>query len=211
MGSQRVYHFTSLDSAQKILDGRRLKISRLDDLNDPYELQGADLSDDELRGAYQKVRDDFAANRGVLCFSRTFQLPIMWSHYADRHRGVCLAFDVPDTHAFIVLYSDDRISFVKDMLGKHNSQKHMERFLGTKHSPWSYEEEIRLFCQLDQEEGGLYFQPLGTEIKLIEVLLGVRCDRKQAAELLRKASEIDAAISTTSTKLSDAAFRVERA
>jgi hypothetical protein len=206
----RVYHFTSLDSARKILAGKRLKISRLEDLNDPYELLGADLSDDELRAAYLKVRENFAANRGVLCFCRSFELPIMWSLYADRHRGVCLAFDIPDTHAFSVLYADDRVSFVKDMLGTHDAEKHMERFLGTKHSAWEHEDEVRLFSALEEAEGGMYFQDLGTDVKLAEVLAGVRCSALEVEELRTLANGVDPAVTVSRTKLSDRAFKVER-
>jgi hypothetical protein len=32
------------------------------------------------------------ATCGVLSFARTWNSPLMWSHYADQHRGVCLEF-----------------------------------------------------------------------------------------------------------------------
>lgn len=202
------YHFTSLDTARKILAGRRLRISRIDDLNDPYELLGADLGEESLRDGYIKMRDELALTRGIICFSRSFALPIMWSHYADRHRGICLAFDIPDTHAFSVIYADDRVSFVREMLGKHDSQKHMERFLGTKHSAWSYENELRLWCALENEESGHFFQPFDKTLQLREVLVGVRCSSATLEEMRNAVARIDSRARVSPTRLSNSTFEV---
>lgn len=34
---------------------------------------------------------------GLLCFCETWQSPLLWNHYADRHKGICLGFDVRET------------------------------------------------------------------------------------------------------------------
>ena len=49
------------------------------------------------------------ANRGVLCFSRGWHNPLLWSHYGDKHRGVCLGFDVPNAHIVHVSYNSSRL------------------------------------------------------------------------------------------------------
>jgi len=33
---------------------------------------------------------------GLLCFSRNWHNPVLWSHYADKHRGICPGFDADD-------------------------------------------------------------------------------------------------------------------
>ncbi len=37
------------------------------------------------------------AEVGVCSFSSGLLKPMMWSHYADEHRGVCLLYKIPDT------------------------------------------------------------------------------------------------------------------
>ena len=39
-------------------------------------------------------------DRGVCCFSAVINNPLLWSHYADQHRGVCIGYSlarVPET------------------------------------------------------------------------------------------------------------------
>jgi hypothetical protein len=43
----------------------------------------------------------------MLCFSRDWHNPVQWSHYADKHRGICLGFDVPDSLLVPVQYTKE--------------------------------------------------------------------------------------------------------
>lgn len=40
-----------------------------------------------------------SSNFGVYCLSPDPCLPLMWSHYARSHQGICLEFAVPDTNS----------------------------------------------------------------------------------------------------------------
>ncbi len=44
-----VYHFTSSEFALKALRDRRLKIARINELNDPFELCAADFTNPDVR------------------------------------------------------------------------------------------------------------------------------------------------------------------
>ena len=88
---------------------RRIKISRFDDLNDPFELMAVELKDKAVRKAFQAVRDHMCANRGVICFSRGWHNPLLWSHYAEKHHGVCFGFELPDVNITSVLYDPKRL------------------------------------------------------------------------------------------------------
>jgi hypothetical protein len=90
----RVYHFTSCKAALSILDSRRLRLSRIANLNDPFEFLAADLSDKANRWALKKTKNDLSKTKGVICFSENWTNPVQWAHYARSHRGVCLGFDV---------------------------------------------------------------------------------------------------------------------
>ena len=41
--------------------------------------------------------------------SRSWHNPVQWSHYASKHTGICLGFDVPDEHLGEVTYSRTRL------------------------------------------------------------------------------------------------------
>jgi hypothetical protein len=43
-----------------------------------------------------KFKEDFISNRGVVCFSETNENLLMWSHYADEHRGYVIEYEFPD-------------------------------------------------------------------------------------------------------------------
>jgi len=55
------------------------------------------------------MKNELAQERGLLRFSRDWHNPVLWSHYASRHTGLCLGFDVPDDCLGPVSYSRKRL------------------------------------------------------------------------------------------------------
>ena len=90
----RVYKFLNSHFAMKDIWERRIKISEISDLNDPFELIPCDLSDPRHLHAVLATRDEMTRNRGLLHFSRSWANPLLWAHYGDKHRGMCLGFDL---------------------------------------------------------------------------------------------------------------------
>src|SRR5687768_16056458 len=88
--SVRVYHFVNQLYGLDDLSRRRLKVAQIDDLNDPFDLRVFASGDPRMRQALERHRANLALSHGMLCFSRSWKNPVQWSHYADRHRGVCL-------------------------------------------------------------------------------------------------------------------------
>ena len=41
----------------------------------------------------KRVFDGEMQHKGVFSLSKTWRSPLMWSHYADEHRGICLEYD----------------------------------------------------------------------------------------------------------------------
>lgn len=175
-----VYHLSDAQHALSNIALRRIKISQFADLNDPFEFLGADLRDKVLRKAFRATKDELRKDKGLLCFSRSWENPVLWSHYADKHRGVCLGFDVRDELLDPVIYTDKPMKVPRDPKTKQSkpSEEFMRALLYTKFIDWAYEEELRVFVQLDNDtiESGLYFHPFSRDIKLREVILGPRCE-----------------------------------
>jgi hypothetical protein len=100
---------------------------------------------------------------------------LQWSHYADRHKGICLGFDVSGGQEKFgrVAYVIDRFPF-PEKLDVDFSWK----LLTTKSKDWEYEKEWRIFLELKDsvwnEDAGrmLYFAGFRTELVLREVILG---------------------------------------
>ncbi|BCO32602.1 hypothetical protein TspCOW1_27050 [Thiohalobacter sp. COW1] len=175
----RVYHLLSAQFGITNIALSRIKISRYDDLNDPFELLAGELSEKELRGAVSAMKKDFNETKGLICFSKNWENPVLWSHYADKHHGMALGFDIPDKYASEVHYSPDRIPV--EYVGGNKSNgiepSYVQKITSTKYKHWEYEDEIRMHVGLDEGtcEGGLYFMPFSNELKLREVVLGHSC------------------------------------
>lgn len=104
----RAYHFVSLHYGLEDLQRKRLKISRLDDLNDPFELWAIAQPNAHVRQALRETKKEMARDCGLLCFSLDWSNPVLWSHYADRHRGIALGFDVSEHILKPVVYRKTR-------------------------------------------------------------------------------------------------------
>jgi len=168
---QRVYHFASLCHGLDNLRHRHLKIAQLDELNDPFELWAIAQPDEHLRQGLRATKQQMAEQYGLLCFSLDWQNPLLWSHYADRHRGLALGFDVNEQ----IL---KQVSYVKDrpILEKINIEI-AHRLLFTKYEDWHYEREARIYTTLKDPDPktGLYFADFGEQLVLHEVIAGPLC------------------------------------
>lgn len=176
----RVYHFVNKEYGLENLRKKRLKIATLNELNDPFELFGVEFSDPDTRRAFRVMKDDMSKNRGLMCFSKGWQNPVQWSHYADKHKGLCLGFDVPDEYLGEVNYSRSRLIADVEKLRnpKDLSLSLAKKFLFTKYHHWKYENEVRSFVTLEEidEEKGLYFAGFSEQLTLREVIVGAMSD-----------------------------------
>lgn len=114
-------------------------------------------------------------DRGVCCFSAIVDNPLLWSHYSDQHRGLCIGYGFnrdpkPELHK--VHYGGDRLlltSLIAKALLNNNpkSQELLDRnVLLQKAPPWRYEREWRLFGNR-----GIQDSPL----ELKDITFGLRC------------------------------------
>jgi hypothetical protein len=163
----RVYHFINEEFGLKDIRERRLKISRIMELNDPFEFFGVELTDKEFRKAMRSAKESVAANTGIICFSGNWKNPVQWAHYADKHKGLCLGFDIDPIHLKKVEYSEDRIPHANSM-----TEELVFKLLRTKYAHWAYEEEYRVFVELKEDEGGIYYTDFEGNMELKQVIVG---------------------------------------
>jgi hypothetical protein len=185
-----VYKFLNKQFGLKSLYERRLKQSRIDDLNDPFELAPYDLSDPAVRRAFLSVREFLGQENGLICFSASWQNPVLWAHYADKHQGLCLGFEIPKITgdgdkdiAKKVTYISRPLHFPREFLDLPDSRKLkcVDRIPFTKFEDWAYEREIRMWGRLSNEEDGLHFFEFEDRMRLVEVRIGASCTLPRAA------------------------------
>jgi len=166
----RVYKFLDAQFGMKSLREKRLKISTVHDLNDPFELLPFGMTDKTNRMALNMARQTWGTDHGMLCFSSDWRDPVIWAHYTDKHRGLCLGFEIPDKYATKVNYVADRLQFPDQP-----ELAHAAAWVFTKFANWAYEKEIRLCTTLTAKSDGLYFKEFGEDLNLVEVIAGARC------------------------------------
>ena len=208
----RVYQLMSAQHAIDNIRKRRLKVSFLSDMNDPFELLGGSLARIEHRRAFQQWKAHMNRICRVLCFSRHWHNPVMWSHYADKHRGVCLGFDVPDDCLLGISYKTKRleVQLEKHLQNDGTVQPELSRqLLTTKFLDWHYEDEVRMFLKPDDvyEELGLHFYAFTQYLTLREVILGPR-SALSLGEITAGLQAEDASSTVRSTRLAFKSFRV---
>jgi hypothetical protein len=198
----------ALESLQK----KRLKLALFDDMNDPFELLGVELGSPQDRVDFQALKDEMNRTVGVLCFSRAWNNPVLWSHYADKHRGLALGFDIPDDWAVGVSYTGARLKAELEhspISEKNGSFGH--KLLTTKFSHWRYEKEVRTIVRLEDShcEGILYFLPYCNALRLREVIIGPRSGLT-AAQVAEKIDPCPDDVEITRTRLAFRSFKVVR-
>lgn len=157
----RVFHFLSKENALSDIALSRIRISRYSELNDPFELLAADIAKPDVRRAMRKMKEHLDRTTGLLCFSSNWKNPVLWSHYASKHRGICLGFDLEDRYACKIDYVRERLPVVykSGNPSKGVDETYVSRLTRTKFVHWEYEEEVRMFIGLDEGvvEDGSHF------------------------------------------------------
>jgi hypothetical protein len=181
--SKRVYKFMSVEYGISNLRDGRLKLSTINDLNDPFDLVAVNTTNPQIRKMIELHVQEFRAKNGILCFSRNWDNLLLWSHYGAAHTGICLAFDLPDEYCLDVHYQPNVLQI------KHPEEVDEDlvmRMLRTKHESWSYEQEVRLFVQINDppDAAGLLWSEIGSIVELKEVIIGTQCSPAMSEKVI---------------------------
>jgi Protein of unknown function (DUF2971) len=207
----RAYHLTTEHWALESMKLRRLKLAMLEDMNDPFELLGIELKRPEDRAFFQKqLKPEMNRTIGLLCFSRKWSNPVLWSHYADKHHRLCLGFDIPDQHAKEVTYVGRRLKAeIENTNFSDDNNSPGYKLITTKYKHWQYEIEVRLIFQLEHahREDSHYFIPYCDALALREIVVGLR-SKLTDQHLLATLSPEDADVSIIRSRLAPHSYEV---
>jgi len=125
--------------------------SKRENLNDPFEF-AALLEENAFPDVVAR-----ATNAGITCFCRAKTNPLLWSHYANAHKGFAIGWDM--SHAFFGRIAGMGHSLIHDVLYEDvppdpksfgDGGSYLMAALTTKSTAWAYEQEVRLIA----DEGG---------------------------------------------------------
>lgn len=183
----KLYHLLHAEYGLAAIRDRRFKLSTFDTLNDPFELFASDLRDPAIRKLYRDVKEDMTKKMAILCCSKSVSNTLLWSHYADRHRGMALELEVADEDVTHVRYSEHRVPVTQAMLDamQPDVPSELGEYLSIKAADWAYEDEARIKFMIDhikeRPANGLHFMPFTARIQLRGVVLGSLCETSVGA------------------------------
>lgn len=113
---------------------------------------------------------------GICCFTESVDNLLMWAHYTDSHKGVCLEFDEN------ILVKIEKSSLVKIKYSNDfpivNQTNDIEKALLTKSKCWEYENEFRL---LSHKQGVVTFP----KEALKSIIFGAKSDESEINRIIK--------------------------
>lgn len=202
----RLYKFIDAEFGLKSLTERRLKISRLDEQNDPFELFADSQANRASRARVRRERAAIARNWGMLCFCADWRNPVVWGHYTEKHHGLCLGLEVDERDAHEVVYIDERLR--EEQLPTNMSPKDRPPDLAhMKFAAWHYEQEYRVWCRLDPNGPALQFAPFNARMRLTHVFLGAR-SKVTSPEVRTALGDLARGVEIVTTRIAFRTFEV---
>jgi len=102
--------------------------------------------------SFRSTWETLRTQTGISCFSESEKSHLMWAHYANNHRGMCVEYDLLKVNKQLrftpvpVIYSVDRVCFRSinmDSIDRDSLSVFIES-VSSKSPEWSYEKEWRI-------------------------------------------------------------------
>lgn len=175
----KLYKYMSLQNLWFVLDvvvNQRLYCAHWSELNDPLEGRYEIYLGESSSGLEEKMvtRIEGAKDKYRLAsLSAGSTNFLLWSHYADGHKGVAIEVEIPDNHPDLieVIYT----SFSSVFTSSGDIKKDMRHLFNGKGEEWAYENEYRIVA-----ESNYFILPK----PVTRVLLGPRASPDQEKILL---------------------------
>ncbi|WP_299313601.1 DUF2971 domain-containing protein [uncultured Aquimarina sp.] len=173
-----LYKYRGLDNFKNFVDiilKNRLYAAEYKHLNDPMEGQYYYQRGELNRTIRDKIKDEKGTLR-ILSLSRVNNNQLMWSHYADGHKGIAVGVKIDNLKYDLQPIQYGGIATIRN--SDYNSQTARE-ILSHKLEVWNYEEEERVF-----QRNNIFI-----EVKIEEIILGQRVSNQNNGlirELLEK-------------------------
>lgn len=142
----KLYKFKSLehfDHIEDIVNNDRFYMANWRELNDPMEGHFTSIyyNDDVNYKTLLRNFIDYKVSLRVCAFSEKIKPILLWSHYADQHRGIAIEIQF-DWHHYQNLYKVNYVRRIPEIDFTHNPTP--MQVLTNKIQFWAYEREYRV-------------------------------------------------------------------
>ena len=168
-GNGLLYKYRSLVNYKNYVDiilNNRLWASNYKDMNDPMEGHYY-YNRGELDEAIVKKLTEDKNSKNICSLSKDKNNILMWSHYADGHKGVVIGVQIDSNMYDIRPVTYGELPEIKNDI--YNDQTAIE-ILSRKYVVWEYEKEERVFVNT----GTKY-----VEVKVAEVITGSKMNKDE--------------------------------
>lgn len=204
-----IFQFGINENLERLLNDNTLGFSNLKSFNDPFEMSYSyfhyiksleeallytskkyNNPENNLEYKVRKIINEELESVKVSCFSESPFEPLMWAHYANKHKGICYWFDKSKIFPkldFIkskkVIYSNSlvEIRFFEKTTSIELLKPQIESIIYTKSENWAYEKEYRYWKKTN--ENSLKFNPKS----LKAIIVGFRNAKKD--EIIKSVNE----------------------
>ena len=197
------------DHSKDDLINNKITVSPSTNMNDPFD------SVINLWGSEEQLKETCKERKHIKNLSKSFDYfrirsfcngdtekaleeLLMWSHYADNHRGYCIKYklskhfikqDENDSfeHMFLkpIIYRKDKVD-ISEM-----TTINTDLAFATKHRSWKYENEVRLIVYNPNKEDAFYGIPLDIDSCIEAIYFGCKCEPKTINTIKNLFSESD--------------------
>ena len=133
---------------------------------------------EQMPGIFKKAIEEYPrpfieasrSNAFISCFSEINTSIIMWSHYACKHKGFCIEYnikeDISSVHFYPVFYEKKLFDLTKYLLVKKEEFNNFALLIAclTKSKEWEYEKEWRLIPFYVVDKGTEWHMPKPTAL-----------------------------------------------
>jgi Protein of unknown function (DUF2971) len=180
-----LYKYCDKDGVN-ILRHKALKISRIDEFNNPYEFRIAKSDNEKMNNNIDALYKYQKEAYRVVCFSSQDNNIILWSHYSKNHTGILIKFDTDlilvNGNENLSLYLEE-VEYKNDMieippgfmeLERNERMAIIKKNTHRKYTDWKYEGEYRGIVTFDHSEYKRYIELNPKSI--LEVVIGLNYD-----------------------------------
>jgi hypothetical protein len=164
---------------------RQYLIEKYKPLMNPEMIRNVEnSSDNELASAFRDTAfpSEFS-NTAITCFSEKFADLLMWSHYSNAHKGVCIGFNLKKLYLSIKKYHPAliKVKYTNEFVHTNyflNPKEAIGNWYRIKSDCWSYEEEIRIvLTNLELDTSNEIYIPISRDSISI-IYLGSKMESK---------------------------------
>lgn len=188
-----LYKYRSLKDIRRFIDivlYSRLHASNYKDLNDPME--GVFCYSKDIPNTYIENLRSEKMQTLICSLSKDMHNGLMWSFYADEHRGCCIELKVTSK-----LWKEVEVDYSADVFAlDHSELCGVEDVLGRKSVQWQHEQEVRYIRTFG---AGRRINPF-VSVSISKIWLGMNINRNDEYFIKKLVESINSGISVEKIK-----------